>query len=162
MWRAGIWGCDSVFVRALPLLWPKILLLQFLQAGTFSRIGGREELHINARIICTGDLSLESDLEQGTFREDLFFRISGASVPLPQLRERIEDLPCIADYLLNQFAESFRIPVRPLSKDLNQRLHNYHWPGNMRELENVHRRYALLGTPVAILEGLSRTQPRLL
>lgn len=128
-------------------------LLQFLQDGTFTRIGAEEERRVSARIICTANRSLESDLEQGRFRKDVFHRISGASVPLPRLRERIEDLPCIAEYLLTQFAESFCTRVRPLAAAIYRRLRQYHWPGNIRELENVLRRYSLLGTPAAVLEG---------
>jgi two-component system response regulator AtoC len=129
-------------------------LLQFLQDGTFTRIGAQAERRISTRIICIANRSLQSDLEQGTFREDLFHRISGAIAPLPPLRERLEDLPGIMEYLLLQFAESFHVRPLPLSPAIIRRLRHYRWPGNIRELENVLRRYSLLGTPEALLEGL--------
>ena len=81
-------------------------------------------------------------------------RISGAIAPLPPLRERLEDLPGIMEYLLLQFAESFHVRPLPLSPAIIRRLRHYRWPGNIRELENVLRRYSLLGTPEALLEGL--------
>ncbi len=130
-------------------------LLQFLQDGKFTRIGAREERYISARIICTANRSLESDVEQGTFREDLFHRIGGAIASLPPLRERVEDLPSITEYLLHQFAESFHVRPLPLSPAIARRMRQHDWPGNIRELENVIRRYSLLGTPGAVLEGLN-------
>ncbi len=131
-------------------------LLQFLQAGTFSRIGGREERSVKTRIICIANRSLHADIEQGTFREDLFHRISGATIPMPRLKERVEDIPVIAEYLLTEFATQFQLRVRSLSTALSRRLRYHSWPGNIWELENVLRRFSILGTANAIGDALLR------
>jgi len=130
-------------------------LLHFLQNGTFTRLGGQEDRCITARIICIANRALDADLAQGTFREDLFHRISGATVHVPQLRERSEDILVISEYLLGEFAAHFQMQVRPLSTAMNRRLRHHPWPGNIWELENVLRRYSLLGTSTAISEALN-------
>lgn len=131
-------------------------LLQFLQTGTFSRIGGRQELTVKTRVICTASRSLETEIEQGTFREDLFHRISGATVAMPRLHDREDDVLIIAEYLLAHFAVQFQLRVRSLSTALSRRLRHHSWPGNIWELENVLRRYSILGTSNSIGEILVR------
>jgi two-component system response regulator AtoC len=130
-------------------------LLQFLQNGTFTRIGGQEQRSVTTRILCTANRSLEADVEQGSFREDLYHRISGATVAVPRLRERAEDIVLLSDFLLHKFAVHFQMQVRPLSSAISRRLRHYAWPGNIRELENVLRRYSLLGTATSITEALN-------
>jgi two-component system response regulator AtoC len=130
-------------------------LLQFLQDGTFTPIGGVDQRQVSCRLICTASDSLEQRVTQGRFREDLLHRISGISLRMPPLTERTEDLPAIADYLLKEFTTTFATRVPPLSSALLRRLLHHDWPGNIRELENVMRRYALLGTPKAVLEELN-------
>lgn len=132
-------------------------LLQFLQDGTFTRLGGQDLRQVNARLICIASHPLELDLEKGLFREDLLHRISGITLHMPPLVERMDDLPGIADYLMEEFRMTFSVPVATLTPPLIRRLVRHHWPGNVRELENVLRRYALLGTPAAILEELDQS-----
>ena len=134
-------------------------LLLFLQDGSFRRIGGGEEIHVSARVICLANVPLEQEVESGRFREDLFHRIAGISLHMPLLKDRIEDLPVISDYLLSQIATSIGVEPPPLPRDLMRRLLRYTWPGNIRELENVLRRYVLLGTPEALLEVLRNRRP---
>ncbi len=135
-------------------------LLHFLQHGTFTRIGGCEQRRVATRVISTANPSLEEEAKQGKLREDLMHRISGVTLGMPPLRERIEDLPYIAHYLLSEFEKEFETQRPPLSATLGRRLLRHPWPGNIRELENVLRRYALLGTPEAIIEGLNlRSSP---
>ncbi len=134
------------------VLQPK--LLHFLQNGTFTRIGATQERSVSTRVLCIAARSLESDVERGTFREDLLHRISGTTIPMPRLRDRAEDIPIIADYLLGQFAAQFGMRVRSLSPALDRRLRHHQWPGNIRELENVLRRYSLLGTSTALGDAL--------
>jgi two-component system, NtrC family, response regulator AtoC len=131
-------------------------LLHFLQTGTFSRIGGRQELTVKTRVICSANRLLDAEIEQGTFREDLFHRISGATVLMPRLQDRDEDVLIIAGYLLEQFAAQFQLRVRSLSTALSRRLRHHSWPGNIWELENVLRRYSILGTSNAIGDALIR------
>lgn len=130
-------------------------LLRLLQESTTTPGGRPEARHTSVRIICTSDRPLQKDAEEGRFDEGLLRCISGAVAALPALRDRIDDLPCIAEYLLNQFAESFCVGTGPLSPAIYRYLLSYHWPGNIRELENVLRRYSLLQTPSAILESLN-------
>lgn len=135
-------------------------LLHFLQNATSTRIEAPKRRHVSTRIICTANPSFENHVERESSRQDFFQRISGVTFALPPLRERLEDLPCIIEYLLSQFAKNLGIQVRPLSAALYRRLLTYPWPGNIRELENVLRRYSLLGTPAAVLEGLKlRSDP---
>jgi two-component system, NtrC family, response regulator AtoC len=131
-------------------------LLQLLQDGSFTRIGGSVESRIDARIICITSLDLRSEIDKGRFRLDLFHRINGASFRVPELRERAEDIPVIADYLVDTFNETFNTHAYRLSPALCRRLQQYRWPGNIRELENVLRRYVVLGSPEAIAEDIAR------
>lgn len=130
-------------------------LLQFLQDGTFSRIGDQCQRQVSCRFICTASSSLEQCVEQGRFREDLLYRISGVSLRMPALAERREDLAGIAGYLLAEFTSIFARRVPDLTATILRRLLRHDWPGNIRELENVLRRYVLLGTSAAVLEELN-------
>jgi two-component system response regulator AtoC len=129
-------------------------LLQFLQDGTYRPVGGSDERRVSTRVICLANVLLEQEIKRGRFREDLFHRIAGITLHMPSLKDRLEDLPGIAKYLLRLFAVSFKVEPVLLSRDLNRRLLRYRWPGNIRELENVLRRYILLRTPDALIEGL--------
>jgi two-component system, NtrC family, response regulator AtoC len=131
-------------------------LLQLLQDGTFSRIGGQEELRIDTRVICITNRDLRDEIARQRFRLDLFHRINGASLRVPELRERAEDIPSIANYLIELFNETFGTDAWPLSPAMSRRLQQYRWPGNIRELENVLRRYVVLGSPEAIAEDIAR------
>jgi len=131
-------------------------LLQVLQDGTFTRIGGQHEQQVDARVICVTSRNLQDDIAQKRFRLDLFHRINGASFRVPELRERSEDIPAIADYLIELFNETFDTSAYPLTPAMCRRLQQYRWPGNVRELENVLRRYVILGTPEAIAQDISR------
>ncbi len=131
-------------------------LLQLLQDGTFSRIGGLQELRIDTRVICIASRDLRDETASGRFRLDLFHRINGASFRVPELRERSEDIPSIAGYLIAMFNEIFGVETWPLSPAICRRLQQYRWPGNIRELENVLRRYVILGSPESIAEDITR------
>ncbi|MGB7285252.1 MAG: sigma-54 dependent transcriptional regulator [Candidatus Acidiferrum sp.] len=120
-------------------------LLQFLQDGSFSRIGGEEEKSVEMRLICATNKNLQDEINAGTFRVDLFYRINVVRIRLPRLRERSEDIPMIAEYFRTQFQEQFTRPAEPLSKPMLQYLQNLNWPGNMRELSNEIARYVLTG-----------------
>jgi two-component system, NtrC family, response regulator AtoC len=134
-------------------------LLQFLQDGTFTRIGDHIQRQVSCRFICTASSSLDQNVEQGSFRADLLHRISGISLRMPPLTERLKDLPGIAAYLLAEFTSTFATRVPALTSAMLRRLLRHDWPGNIRELENVLRRYALLGTPSAVLEDLNLRCP---
>jgi|SRR5271154_1430728 len=120
-------------------------LLQFLQDGHFCRIGGSTELTVNTRVICSSSRSLEREIDKGKFRADLFYRINVIRIELPRLNERAEDVVSIANHLLEQINSRFERQAPPFSTRTLQELQNYHWPGNIRELENRVARYVLLG-----------------
>jgi two-component system response regulator AtoC len=120
-------------------------LLQFLQDGRFSRIGGVEEKLVETRLICATNKDLQRKIDEGTFRADLYYRISTVQIELPTLRERSEDIPVIAEYFRKQFQERFAKPAEPLSKALLQYMQNLDWPGNIRELSNGIARHVLVG-----------------
>jgi two-component system response regulator AtoC len=120
-------------------------LLHFLQDGRFSRIGGVEEKLVETRLICATHKDLQLEIDAGTFRADLYYRISVVQMRLPRLRERSEDIPVLAEYFRTQFQERFAKPAEPLSKALLQYMQNLDWPGNIRELSNGIARHVLVG-----------------
>jgi len=130
-------------------------LLQLLQDGTYSRIGGQRERRMEVRVISATNRQLEDEIESGQFRRDLFHRIAGMSIRLPALRERLEDVRVIADYLLKVYNHKFKTSTPQFSLHFLNRLQHHQWPGNIRELENVVRRYALLGSENEVLSELA-------
>ena len=126
-------------------------LLQVLQDGRFSRIGDLEERHTQVRIVCITNREIESEIERGTFREDLYYRINVVNVRVPPLRERLDDLPVLVDHFLEVYGAQFQRDVRPLPSHILERFQQHHWPGNIRELENYLKRYVILDAPDAIL-----------
>jgi two-component system response regulator AtoC len=125
-------------------------LLQLLQDGQFCRIGAREDTTAEVRVLCATNHNLEEEIQAGVFRQDLFFRINVVSLRLPPLRERIEDLEDLVNYMLSSYQKGYGRRVPPLSRQLLRLMQNYHWPGNIRELENLIKRYVILGVEEAI------------
>jgi len=132
-------------------------LLHLLQDGTFTRIGGRSEMKVSVRVVCATNRELEDEIRAGAFRADLFFRINGMAFRLPPLRERADDIPILARYLLARFNEKLHTSTTPMSPALLRRMRQYRWPGNIRELENFVRRYAILGEEEDMLAQLDST-----
>ena len=126
-------------------------LLQFLQDGCFSRIGGESEKVVEARLICATSKNLEEEIDLGRFRADLYYRINVIRVRLPLLRERGEDIPLLAEYFRAQFEENFGKESEPLSVDMLQYLQKLDWPGNIRELSNGMARHVLIGAEANIV-----------
>jgi two-component system, NtrC family, response regulator AtoC len=121
-------------------------LLQLLQDGQFCPVGGQEDKQIDARVVCATNRNLEDEIRKGTFRQDLFYRINVVTIHMPTLRERVADIPIICDSLRKMYSERFERPTRPLSSRKLEMLQRYHWPGNIRELENLIKRYIILGS----------------
>ena len=137
-------------------------LLQLLQDGQFCRIGAQEDTRVEARIVCATNRQLEQEMEAGSFRQDLFYRINVLNMRLPPLRERRGDIPELVDYFLQVFNREYECQVPPVSSWALQLLQKYSWPGNIRELENLIKRYVILGSEEAITsEILSRSQTAL-
>ena len=125
-------------------------LLQLLQDGQFSRIGGREDITVQTRIICATNRPLEGEIAAGRFRQDLFYRINVVNVELPPLRSRSEDVATLACYFIERHQKRHRSAVRPISTSLMRLLEEHAWPGNIRELENLAERYVILGSEEAV------------
>ncbi len=134
-------------------------LLQLLQDGQFCRIGSQEDKRVEARIVCATNRNLEVEIESGTFRQDLFYRINVVSLHMPALRERRQDIPGLANYFLEHYNRKYNCRARSLSNDLINVLQKYHWPGNIRELENLVKRYVILGTEDVITSDLVAREP---
>jgi two-component system response regulator AtoC len=120
-------------------------LLQLLQDGQFCRIGAQEDKKVEVRVVCATNRHLETEIENGTFRQDLFYRINVVNLHLPPLRERRGDIDDLAIYFLDYYNRKYNCRARPLSVELMGALQKYHWPGNIRELENLIKRYVILG-----------------
>jgi two-component system response regulator AtoC len=121
-------------------------VLQLLQDGHFSRIGDKQERRAEIRVICATNRDLRAEIDAGRFRHDLFYRINVISIHLPSLRERREDIGMLADYFLGQLNARFERDTPPFSEESIDTLSSREWRGNIRELENVVARYAILGS----------------
>ena len=118
-------------------------MLRILQEGEFERVGGSKTIKVDVRIIAATHRDLETAVEMGDFREDLFYRLNVMPLFLPPLRERIEDIPEIARHLLGKIGNDQKRKLK-LTDMANRRLANHDWPGNVRELENCLERAAVL------------------
>jgi len=129
-------------------------LLQVLQDGQFCRIGAQTDQKLDARIVCATNRSLQDEIDEGMFRQDLYYRINVVNLHLPPLRERAGDIPALIQYFIGHYCEFFETTVAALSTETIKKLQDYAWPGNVRELENVMKRYVILGSPDVVFEAL--------
>ena len=120
-------------------------LLQLLQDGTFTRVGGQEVRSIDARIVSSANVDLKHRAAEGSFRTDLLYRLNAVTIDLPPLRQRIEDLPLLVDYFFSIYSRSLHRNPRPLSSEMIHVMRKFNWPGNIRQLENMMRSYVLIG-----------------
>jgi len=130
-------------------------LLQLLQDGQFCPIGAQEDKRVDVRVVCATNRNLGEEIEQGSFRQDLYYRINVVNIQVPSLRERAADIPAICDFLRQVYSEKFNRPTRSISARRLDMMQRYHWPGNIRELENLMKRYVILGSEDAITVELS-------
>ena len=121
-------------------------LLRFLEDGTFTRVGGNDELRVNVRLIAATNRDIIDAIRQNHFREDLFHRLNVVQFRPPPLRERGDDIPVLAEHFLKQFGTTMNKPVQRLSKGALVKLLSHHWPGNVRELRNVIERAVIIET----------------
>jgi len=128
-------------------------LLRFLEDGSFSRVGGNDELRVDVRLIAATNRDIIEAIRQNQFREDLFHRLNVVQLRPPPLRERGKDALLLADHFLKQFAAAMNKPVRKVSPAAQQKLLTHHWPGNVRELRNVIERAVILETAGEIQPG---------
>ncbi len=121
-------------------------VLQLLQDGQFSRIGDNQERRVDTRAICATNRNLDREIELGRFRQDLFYRINVITINLPPLRERREDIAPLTEYFLGQQNVRFERNTPPLPCEVVETLASREWRGNIRELENLMARYAIMGS----------------
>jgi DNA-binding NtrC family response regulator len=130
----------------------QVKLLRILQEREFERLGSNKVKHIDVRVLAATNVDLRAALEQGTFREDLYYRLNVLPINIPPLRERKEDVPYLAGFFVKKLGKDLGSPVQSISDAAMERLLGYHWPGNVRELENVLERSMVLANG-AVLEA---------
>ncbi|MBF8299788.1 MAG: hypothetical protein HW394_158, partial [Acidobacteria bacterium] len=129
-------------------------LLQVLQDGEFSRLGGKRDVRVDVRIIAATNSDLETAVAEGRFREDLYFRLNVVPIHLPPLRERREEIPFLTVHFLKKYSAQYNKPMTGVSADVARLFMEYDWPGNVRQLENMINRMVVLGSEASILTEL--------
>jgi len=129
-------------------------LLQVLQDGTFTRVGGYETRNIETRLISVTNRDLSQQVAEGSFRLDFLYRINAMTITLSPLRARLEDLPDLVDYFIEKHSRVFHQSPGPLSRSMMAQMRRYHWPGNIRQLDNLIQRYVLIGDEEPIMAEL--------
>lgn len=130
-------------------------LLQVLQDGEFSRLGGKKDVRVDVRVLVATNKNIEEAVQDGRFREDLYYRLNVVNMTIPPLRERKEEIPIFVDYFLDKFGKKYHKKVKPLADQSMKAFLQHHWFGNVRELENMIQRIVVLGNEEAIIEELA-------
>jgi len=128
----------------------QIHLLRALEEKKITRVGGNEEINVDVRIIAATNRNLKTMVTQGTFREDLYYRLNVVTIDLPPLKDRMEDILPLAEHFLKKYAEENNKNIKNFSDDVVKFMLNYSWPGNVRELENMIERGVILSKNTAI------------
>jgi two-component system response regulator AtoC len=146
----------SIFLDEIGEMSPKLQakLLQVLQDGEFSRLGGDSDVQVDVRVVCATNRNLEEMVQRGSFREDLFYRINVVNVRVPALRERREEIAVLADHFLVRYAQQYGREQLRISERLLAGFQSYDWPGNVRELENMIKRIVVLQDETAISQEI--------
>jgi transcriptional regulator with PAS, ATPase and Fis domain len=129
----------------------QVKLLGVLQERQFERLGSNKTLKVDVRLVAATNRDLRAALEQGTFREDLYYRLNVVPISIPPLREHKEDIPYLVEHFLEKFSQESAKPICRIAPEALERLMGFHWPGNVRELENIIER-AVAFTSSEILE----------
>lgn len=137
-------------------------LLRVLQQKNFERLGGTKTVDVDVRVIAATNMDLSQLIKQKKFREDLYYRLSVFPIPIPALRERIDDIPELADHFLEKYCLEMKKPIKSFTNKSVELLEKYHWPGNVRELQNTIERAVILAegkkiTPDHLAIRLQRT-----
>ena len=148
----GTMFLDEIGDMSFPL---QAKLLQVLQDGEFARLGGKHDVKVDVRVIAATNRDLEQMVTLGQFREDLFFRLNVVCINLPPLRERRDEIPILADYLLKKYSVQYNKPYTELSQETMRLFMEYDWPGNVRELENLIKRAVVLSSEATIRKEIT-------
>jgi len=119
-------------------------LLHVLQDGEFTRLGSNKRITVDVRVIAATNRDLDAMMHRNEFREDLYYRLKVIEIVVPPLRERRDEIPHLTDFFIAKYARKYNRPARPLSQDLRDSFLEYDWPGNIRELENMIKRFVIL------------------
>lgn len=136
-----------------PILQSK--LLQVLQDGSFSPLGSDRDVQVDMRVVSATNLDIEQAVNEGRFRRDLYYRLKVVEIFLPPLRQRVDDIPHIAEYFLEQFSRQYNRKPMNFSRKLLRLMLNYQWPGNVRELENMIKRVVIFGDETPAISEIS-------
>jgi DNA-binding NtrC family response regulator len=136
-------------------------LLRAIQEGEIERVGGVKSVMIDVRIVAASNRNIEKAVEDGTFREDLYYRLNVFPIVIPPLRERADDIPLLSEYFINKYSAELKTPVKKLSKEAGGMLMSYPWKGNVRELENCIERAIILCDGDTILPEHMALNPKL-
>ena len=139
-------------VSALPLNL-QARLLRVLETGEFKRIGGRDKLTLHARVIASTDRDIRGMIKEGTFRDDLYYRLNVVTLYVPPLRDRREDIPLLVDYFIQLINQEFRKGLHGVTREVMDRFLEYTWPGNVAELEKILLRAASVAKEQTLIEG---------
>src|SRR5580704_16706700 len=134
-------------------------LLHVLQDGEFSRLGGKRDISVDVRVLAATNKPLENAVQDGTFREDLFYRLNVITIHIPPLRERREEIPVFLEFFLRKYSEFYAKQPPRFTDYAMTRMQEYSWPGNIRELENLVKRYVIVGNEAQIIRELSTHKP---
>ena len=151
----------SIFLDEISEMHPALQakLLHVLQDGEFPRLGGKRDISVDVRVLSATNKPLERAVEEGMFREDLFYRLNVVTIHIPPLRERREEIPIFLDFFLRKYSEYYGKQPAPFSDYAVGRMMEYAWPGNIRELENLVKRYTIVGNESQIIRELSTHKP---
>ncbi len=161
-WASSTWPtAGTIFLDEISEMHPALQakLLHVLQDGQFSRLGGKRDIAVDVRVLAATNKQLERAVEEGTFREDLFYRLNVVTIHIPPLRERQEEIPIFLDFLLRKYSEYYGKQPPPFTEYAVSRMMEYSWPGNIRELENLVKRYVIVGNESQIIRELSTHKP---
>jgi formate hydrogenlyase transcriptional activator len=122
----------------------QVALLRVLQEREIERVGSSHPISVDVRVLAATNQDLEAAVERGKFRDDLYYRLNVIPIRLPPLRERVEDIPILVEYLVDRYAKQVGKNIRNIEKKTLQLLRTYDWPGNVRELQNVIERATVL------------------
>jgi len=149
----GTMFLDEIGDMSFPL---QAKLLQALQDGEFSRLGGKADVRVDVRVITATNCDLESAVAGGRFREDLYFRLNVVTITIPPLRERREEIPMLTDHFVKKYSVQYNKPFPGTSAELANLFLEYEWPGNVRQLENMIKRMVVLGSEAPIVQELQQ------
>jgi transcriptional regulator with GAF, ATPase, and Fis domain len=154
----------TIFLDEVGELLPdtQVALLRVLQEREFERVGGGQPIRVDVRLIAATNRDLQAAVANGTFRHDLFYRLNVFPIEVPPLRERKDDILMLVEYFVQRYAAKAGKHIRSIDKNTLDLLRSYHWPGNIRELQNIIERFVILssGEVLSVNEkGLSQETP---